>query len=246
MFQTCRAGQEEAPLVIDGRGRLDQVEFRPVDQRHQFTTTQRLAIEAACDHLREEGAVVEPGPLYRVLRFEAGERLVIEVGLTDYAEHVGIKAHPEWGVRSGALAVCGITQSPDGFLIEKRSPKVAAKPGFYHPLPSGTVIPPSDLAGALFQEAEEELALAPEEMTDLWCLGVLEVVSDSVYQVIVWSRTELTLEQLKGRGRSGAWEQSELLTVPAERGVLERWLTQEKVTTGARTALRRVARELWG
>lgn len=208
---------------------------------------QRLADEA-CQVFRQRGQTVTANPVYRLLSWTLGERFVLHADRGDYSQVVGMKTHPEWGLRAQVLAVCCAMECPQGFVIEQRSARVAALPGKWHIAPSGSLQPPHGPWETMLAEANEELALQACEIEDARCVGMLFGERSGVYQLACSARTGVSFEQMLSRRRSGAWEQDGFVCAPVCPRALPVWLAEHAhlVTHGARAVLWAEGRRRWG
>lgn len=239
MFRRVHMGEDNGRLVALGQGPLQDVVLTEVPTQLKLTSSQRRAATKAVEELRQRGLVVTNGPIYRVENFEGGDRLKIAVSQSCYFDIVGIKANPQWGLRARALTVACVTECPEGFVVEKRSQKVASVPGKLHPVPAGSVEPPHPPVQTLIDEAREELGLEPEEIADPLCLGLIYGEHSGIFQLICSTETKVGIHELRKREREGSWEQESLLTCPVQPSALLDWVRErdENFTRGGRTAL---------
>ena len=248
MFQETYRGDSEGRLVLTGRSPLDQVKTEFVSSTLVLTPEQQSHIEPAVKRLEQLGQTVTDGPTYRLESFEAGGTLTLYLSRRSYFDSVLLKQHPEWGVRSQVLAVVVVTECRDGFVIERRSDKVAALPGYLHPAPSGSVEPPAHPLDTVYGEAKEELGLEAQEISDVLCLGLIFAERSGVYLLAARATTQLDLETLRGRACSGEWERSELICAPKEREALSTWIQEvgDRLSPAGRTALVLEGARRWG
>ncbi len=239
MYTPCHLGPAQARIVVLGRGPLSQVQLHHSGHRLQLDAERQRLTDQACERLRQRGQIVTADPIYRVESWHTGEQFALRVGLGDYAQVVGTKAHPEWDLKSNVLALCCILQCPDGIILERRSQKVAALPGAWHVAPAGSLSPPNTPYQTLLAEAHEEMALEPVELFDLQCLGMCYGEDSGVYQLICSAQTPVPLAQILSRPRSGAWEQDGLLCAPSEPQALDNWIQEhgQRLTPAAQSAL---------
>ncbi len=248
MFQETYRGESEGRLVLTGRSPLNEVKTAVVGSTLVLTREQKEQIGPAVKRLEEMGQTVTDGPTYRLESFEAGGTLTLHLSRRSYFDSVLLKQHPEWGVRSQVLAVVVVTECRDGFVIERRSDKVAALPGYLHPAPSGSVEPPAHPLETVYAEAKEELGLEAEEISDVLCLGLIFAERSGVYLLAARATTQLDLETLRGRACSGEWERSELICAPKERESLSAWLSEvgDRLSAAGRTAVVLEGARRWG
>lgn len=248
-MEACFLGDDEGRIVAVGELALESVVIRQTDRRPQLDEGQTETMQAACLALRQRGVVVEANPLYSVLASTVQEGcLELELGLTDYGQHVAFREHPEWPNRVDVLAAACVVGCPDGFVVERRSQRVAAQPGAYHIAPAGTVPPPQSLAQTLLAEAHEELGLEADELENLVCLGLVHAERFAVKMLVASCQTRVRLATMLARPREGSWEQTELLAVPCHPDRLPQWLDQQraKLTSAGRAALLMEGRRRWG
>lgn len=232
-------GEREGRIVVSGLGPVSDITLETVPSTLKIGEEQRKRLPEILQELRDTGINVTDGPTYRLEAWSVGERLHLMVSCRSYFDSVLLKRFPQWGLRSQVLALVAVTLCPDGYLVEQRSAKVAALPGRLHPLPSGSVEPPSHPLDTLFHEASEEIGLEREELRDIFCLGLVYGEQSGVYQLVCRSTVEVPRRELERRSCSGAWEKDSLLFAPAEARSLSGWLREhrERLTVGGRTAL---------
>ncbi len=230
-----------------GDGLLADVALDETGQNFDLGPERQALADVACEGLRGRGQTVTANPIYRLMEHSAGERLRLRVDRGDYSQVVGTKGHPEWGIKAQVLAVCCCLQCPDGFLIEKRSARVAAAPGLWHIAPSGSLQPPNGVLTTLLTEAEEELGLANEEVEEMRCVGLLYGEDSGVYQLACSARTEVPFHEILSRPRSGAWEQDGFTLAPVDPDSLPLWMAETPLLTpGARAVLLAEGLRRWG
>lgn len=250
MFSPVHRGESEARILALGEGALDQVELvLDENQTLVLDSERQRAADQVCRQMRESGSVVTADPVYRLLGHALVEgRLQLTVGLGDYSQIVGMKAHPEWGMPCRVLAVLSVLTCPDGIVIERRSQRVAVLPGRLHAAPAGSVTPGETLEQTLVREALEELGLEAREVRETRCLGLIHVEPVGVYLVCCSARTEVDIETIRSRPKEGEWEQDELLCAPSDPESLTAWLEKhhQELTPGARAAILMEGRRRWG
>ncbi len=248
MYFSVYKGCPQARVLVLGEGPVDRVTIRENGEQFDLGSERQALADLACQDLRRLGQAVTANPIYRLQAWTVGAELGLEVSRGDYSQVVGTKAHPEWGVKAQVLAVCCVLECPQGFVIEKRSNKVAAAPGRRHIAPSGSIQPPATPRDTLFEEACEELALEPDELSEPCCLGLVHVEPLGVFLLICSARTTVTLSEMRGRERSGAWEQDALLCAPGDPKGLSAWIDEQadELVGGARMGLWMEGRRRWG
>lgn len=247
MFRAVRRGESRARLLVLGDGPLSDVELSETGQFLDLGAERQALAEQACTQMRAGGQRVTASPIYRLTDMTVGERLVLRVDRGDYSQVVGTKSHPEWGVKAQVLAACCALECPEGFVIEKRSAQVAAAPGLWHVAPSGSLQPPNGVLPTVLAEAEEELGLGPDEVSDPRCVGLLYVEEAGVYLLACSARTEVGFQEICERPRSGAWEQAGLTVAPVDPEALPRWLAQAPLLLpAARAVLLAEGLRRWG
>ncbi len=209
-----------AHWIVNRAYALDQIRFEVEPNTTRISET---LIESICESKRRMGQVVERKPLYRVLSAEPrDDSLILKVVLSDYGENLALQQDP--AQPNGALAVCGMCRCPEGYLIERRSLKVAAAPGLLHLTPAGTLEPGESVLDCLRREAYEELGLTSHELEPLDSLGVLRVEPLGVCQIVAPFRTAISLPQIQARPRPDSWESDGLMPAPADPDALRAWL----------------------
>lgn len=248
MYREVEMGVPEGRIVIIGSGPLSRVRIREVPSTLELTLEQKSFIPQAVRRLEAEGRVVSDGPTYRLESWASGEELLLRVSRRSYFDSVLLKQHVDWGVRSRVLAVACVLKCADGYLIERRSEKVAAMPGRLHLSPSGSLIPPQHPKDTLLQEAAEELGLEEHELQDRGCLGLVYGESVGVFQLVLTATVHVTRDEISRRECTGAWERSGLLCAPADPELLPRWLSGHRLelTEAARSALVMEGIRHWG
>lgn len=247
-FREIGRGREEGHLVFVGCCPLREVELVEVSCSLKLRPEQEAEKETVADHLRQQGMVVTDGPIFRLEGWELSPGLRLRVTPRSYFDSVLLKARPEWGLRSKVLAVVAVTECADGYLVEKRSSKVAALPGRLHPVPSGSVEPSGDPLETLHREAAEELGLEAHEMVAETCLGLVYGKRSGVFQLVSRSTTALSHREIESRECEGLWERAELLCVPKTEREFFDWLHQHdgRLTDGGRVALFMEGARRWG
>lgn len=237
MYRSVFRGEAQGRLLVLGDGPLAAVRLEETGRRFELGPERQAQADVACARLRAGGQTVENDPVYRLAEHQVGEKLIFRVDRGDYSQVVGTKSHPEWGVKAQVLAICCAVECPQGFVIEKRSERVAAAPGLWHLAPAGSLQPPNDVFSTVLAEAEEELGLTARELREPRCVGLVYVETAGVYLVACSARTEVSLETIQGRARSGAWEQVGLTFVPADPEALPRWLAETPLLLPAARAV---------
>ena len=231
-----------------GDGPLAEVGLRETGRRFELGPERQALAEQACQGLRERGMTVTADPIYRVASWTVGERFELLADRGDYSQVVGTKSHPEWGVKAQVVAVCCATECPQGFIVEKRSARVAALPGMWHVCPAGSLQPPNGPFETLLAEAREELGLERDELREVRCVGMLYNEHSGVYQLACSMTTSVPLVEIEARLRSGRWEQDGFVCAPVCPEQMPLWLEKfsEKVTPGGRAALLAEGQRRWG
>lgn len=248
VYRSVHRGSSEARLLVLGDGLLEQVGLAETGRWFDLGAERQRLADRACQDLRERGMTVTADPIYRVVSWTVGERFDLLADRGDYSQVVGTKTHPEWGVKAQVVAVCCATECPQGFIIEKRSARVAALPGMWHVCPAGSLQPPNGPHATLLAEAREELGLQAAELRDVRCVGMLYSEHSGVYQLACSMSTEVPLTEIEARLRSGRWEQDGFVCAPVCPELLPLWLDEysSKVTPGGRAALLAEGLRRWG
>ncbi len=221
-------GTSSARILALGETPLGKVTLRETGQHFQLGPERQMLADQACQRLRKLGQRVTADPIYRVRSFSLGKTLELQVDRGDYSQVVGCKAHPEWKLKAEALAVSCALECADGFVIERRSARVATVPNKWHVAPSGSVQPPRCALETVFCEAKEELGLEASELEEPRCTGLIYAEEAGVYLLACSARTSLSLKALTARSRSGAWEQDGLLTAPVCPEALPDWIAEQR------------------
>lgn len=248
MFCEVRKGEAEGRLLLQGEAPLSELKLSIVPNTLLLSEEQSQHLEQVVASHRSAGRVVTDNPIYRLESWAVGEFLHLQVSERSYFDSVLLKQYPQWGLRSQVLAVVCVTQCADGLILEKRSEKVAALPGYLHPAPSGSVEPPSHPLETLYEESREELGLLPKELTDVVCLGLVYGELSGVYQLVCRASTDLSLHEIDARSCEGRWERASLTCAPLDPKGLPRWIAEnrERLTIGGRVALQMEGGRQWG
>ena len=247
-FREVRMGGPEGRIRILGVGALSAVQMEEVESTLHLTEEQLACLPEAVERLQQEGRVVTDGPTYRLESWQLGESITLKVSRRSYFDSVLLKRNAHWGVRSRTLAVSCLIRSQDGYLIEKRSEKVAALPGRLHLCPAGSMVWDQHPLDTLEQEAVEELGLQAAELHGVECLGLVYGEEVGVFQLVCQATVQSGLDELESRACSGSWERSELLAAPLEAAPLARWIQQHrtKLTDAGRSGLVMEGMRRWG
>lgn len=248
VYWSVNRGESEARILVAGDGPLSDVSLEETGGVLRLGQDRQRLADVACQQMRDRGVSITADPVYRLMSWSTGNRFVLRADRGDYSQVVGMKSYPDWQLSARVLAVCCVLESPQGFIIEKRSAKVASLPGKWHIAPSGSVQPPQSPLQTLWCEAEEELGLSPQEVLDPRCLGMIYGERSGVYQLACSARTTITFSEMMARRRSGAWEQDGFLTAPVCPVDLPVWLKAHvsSVTLGGRAILWLEGRRRWG
>jgi hypothetical protein len=158
-------------------------------QTNWTASTRRLlpevesAIELAWQQaLAVPAALLFDGPMCRMENFDAQpDRLQLTISPCTYKSFFGTNmTNPQFAQQFGAdvmanpIGLSTALRSSDGsLLLGRRNQNVAYYPGKIHPF-AGTLEPhDADVFAALRRELREELSLAPADLTDLRCLGIV-------------------------------------------------------------------------
>lgn len=186
-----------------------------------------------CRQARKEGRKVEPLPLYRTVQIRGSETaLHIEAGLCNYEQYLGLGGLRVAEPQAVSLAIAAATLSDRGWILERRSSRVAEGVGLLHVKPSGHVHPPQSPWEAVIMEAGEELALAAKELHNPVCVGLIRGRTAQCWGLIYTLSTPVAFCDILRRSRIDDWESQELLTISADPEALTIWLVEnyEKVT----------------
>lgn len=234
--------------MVRGKAPLSDLTLEVVDTSLALSAEQRQIMTPTIEALRAKGLTLTNDPIYRLESWDTNSGFHLRVSLGTYFENILVKQNPTWGLRSQAIAVVGVTECDDGYLLERRSEKVAALPGYLHPSPSGNIEPPATPLETFHNESEEELGLQRNELRDIFCLGMVYGENSGIYQLVARATTSTTLQTLLSRMCSGQWERSALLTIPKTADGLSQWLKTQKapLTEGGRAAILLEGANQWG
>lgn len=210
----------------------------PQPVANQIATTWESAQHDATLHGRD----LFSGPMTRLIDWSrSANSLHLDLGPTDYRTFVGTNLrHPEIADRYSADALANplgvsiaVITSDNQIVLQKRSQNVFELPGYYHV--GGGNVEPVDVAGpdapgiasTVQRELEEELAITPEQIAELVCLGLAENVHVRKPDLLVASYVTLSSIEIAPRQNP---EYSELIFVSDERA-LTRFLTDNAKTT---------------
>jgi hypothetical protein len=241
-------GVSDGRMLITGLGPLADVSTEIVPSTLCLTPAQSQQKGPAVDKLRAQGQTVTDGPIYRLESWSVVPKLHLRLSRRSYFDSVVLKQNPEWGIRSQVLCVACVTLCANGYLVERRSQRVASLPGFLHPVPAGGVEPPFHPFHTFETEAEEELGLKACELFDVQCIGLVFGETSGVYQLVARASTSLSKAEIEARTCSGQWERSELLCAPSQPKALSHWLSEHtsQLTAGGRTAIVMEGGRRWG
>lgn len=146
--------------------------------------------------------------------------------------------YPALIIRS--LAVIGLIQCPEGFILGKRTVKSVYLPGYWQSPPAGTVESRDgsdevDLIQQLYAEAEEELGLHAHHLMDPRIISATEHTDTHIIDIGILLKTNLSFQEV-----SDLWKQNnnpeydELLccvdyqslpenTLPTTRFLIQNW-----------------------
>ncbi len=229
------------------RGQID-----PQQVTYEYDAAQRFRcppqwLEAsleACRVSTERGRQVKNLPLYQVLDWSGDERhLSFRLGWTCYQDYLGLSLCAKEQAPL-VLAVAAATEIEGRIVLERRSQAVAQGMGLFHVKPSGHIHPPQTPWQALLAEAWEELALQPDELREVQCLGLVQSLTANCYCLIYTTQTSLGWEEWSRRQPEDAWEAEELNGLAIDRNSLDEWLSRpEELSTGPGLAAVRLYRD---
>jgi 8-oxo-dGTP pyrophosphatase MutT (NUDIX family) len=248
VYREVYMGVSEGRILVLGDNPISKVTMEEVPPTLNLTKEHLEFLPATVERLEGEGRVVTDGPTYRLESWSVGQELCLRVSRRSYFDSVLLKEHPEWGLRSGVLAATCVLKCKDGYLIEKRSEKVAALPGRLHLSPSGSMVPPQHPRETVEQEAFEELGLEASELHDLVCLGLIYGERVGVFQLVCRATVNTSRAELEQRPCSGAWERSALMCAPVDPSSLKSWLEEHRgpISAAAFSALAMEGMRHWG
>ena len=159
--------------------------------------------------LSRPGVHLFDGPMCRMESFEASaDVLRLTLSHTSYKPFVGTNLeNPQLadrfgpGVMANPVGVSTLLETADGFLmLGRRNAAVAYYPSRVHPF-AGALEPRDgpDPFAAVHRELREELALAPEDLTDLRCCGLVEDHALRQPELIFLAASRLSRERVESR-----------------------------------------------
>ena len=170
-------------------GRCDDVVVRFIESKRQETPASRASIERCWAEKTAAGLPLFDGPMCRLEAFHVEHRpntggvLRLDVSRTSYRVFLGTNLHGPRDLPAAALAnpigVSPALESADGMLLlGRRNGRVAYYPHRLHPF-SGSLEPDRLAAGGgvadeVRRELAEELNLAPAEVPEVACVGIVE------------------------------------------------------------------------
>lgn len=110
------------------------------------------------------------------------------------------KLYPDLIIRS--LAVIGLIQCPEGFVLGKRTLKSIYLPGYWQSSPAGTVESREDkddvnLLNQLYAEAEEELGLYKSNLFNPRITSATEHTNTHIIDIGILLETKLSFQQIQ-------------------------------------------------
>lgn len=182
------------------------------------------------------------GSMTRLMGWSAGPTaLHLDLGPTDYRTFVGTNLlHPEIAERYSTNALANplgisiaVITSDNQIVLQKRSQYVFELPGYYHV--GGGNVEPIDVAGpnapgiaeTVRRELDEELAIKPDQIANLICLGLAENANVHKPDLLVASHITLSSTEIATRQNS---EYSELVFIAGE-PILTSFLTENAQQT---------------
>lgn len=146
--------------------------------------------------------------------------------------------YSELAIRS--LAVIGLIQCPEGFVLGKRTVKSVYLPGYWQSPPAGTVESRGgndevDLIQQLYAEAEEELGLHAHHLMDPKIISATEHTDTHIIDIGILQKTNLSFQEVFDLWRqNNNPEYDELLccvdyeslpenTLPTTRFLIQNW-----------------------
>lgn len=161
-----------------------RLEWTDRSSRQTVPEVERIIDETWTRVLGRPGVRLFDGPMCRMESFAAStDVLRLTLSQTSYKPFVGTNLeNPHLadvfgpGVMANPVGVSTLLETADGFLMMgRRNAAVAYYPGRVHPF-AGALEPRdgADPFAAVYRELREELSLAPADLTDLRCCGLVE------------------------------------------------------------------------
>lgn len=163
---------------------------------------------------RRAGAVLFNGQLARYLRHRVADGILsIDVGPTDYANFLATNLlnhsrGQEWGWQlfSNPIGTSALPVTSDGFLLlGRRSERVAFHAGHVHAFGGGLEAGERradntiDAFASIRRELHEELALGPEDVREIRCMGLIRDAVIRQPELVFGVVLGLTREETAGR-----------------------------------------------
>jgi 8-oxo-dGTP pyrophosphatase MutT (NUDIX family) len=193
-----------------GNWRRGQVHISWMTSTHHVPEKAEYAIESAWSSARSRlGDKLFDGPMCRLETFMANPwQLRLIMSRTSYRPFLGTNLmNPQLADEFGAnvlanpIGVSTALETSDGFiLMGRRNDSVAYYPNRVHPF-AGALEPRDDLDvfDDVCREMHEELAMTPDSIADIACLGVVEDNTIRHPELIFHLRSELTRQQIEAK-----------------------------------------------
>jgi hypothetical protein len=223
------------------------------DRRPRIAEIDRMIEQAWQDARLQPGLNLYDGPMCRLERLAAADKLLLELSPTSYKIFWGTNLHNPWlGYRYGPEALANAVglscalESSDGFLmLGRRSSSLAYYPSRVHPF-AGSLEPihPLDLFAEMRRELAEELRFDDADVPSMWCAGVIEDVSIGQPELVFIAkstRSHADIERMLDKS-----EHEASLAIEPDRDKLQSALNDSAMTPVALGAMLLWGRERFG
>jgi hypothetical protein len=174
------------------------------------------------------------GPMCRLEKWEAGERLVMELSRTSYKPFLGTNLEnaelaDRYGaeVLASAVGLSAALETSDGWvLFGKRNDSVAYYPGRVHPFAGA--LEGLDVFEEMMRELDEELGLGEQDVAEIWCVGMVEDLKLRQPELVFWVKSTRTRGELEAR--LDATEHRGVVAVACERSAIAQAMEDPEFT----------------
>jgi 8-oxo-dGTP pyrophosphatase MutT (NUDIX family) len=188
--------------------------------------------------LARPGVHLFDGPMCRLESWSAtDDRLSVSLSKSSYKPFLGTNmANPKFAddfgpdVMANPLGVSPALVTADGFiLLGRRNASVAYHPNRVHPFAGCMEPSDADPFASIYRELKEELSLAPEEIIELHCTGLVEDQNLHQPELIFAAVSILTKSQIESR--LDPVEHHSIWSIPATRYEIKKAIEQDSQLT---------------
>jgi hypothetical protein len=182
----------------------DVITSRAQGSRFRDPAVEKLIDAAWREASNRQGLHIFDGPMTRLERFTANEKLHLELSRTSYRVFWGTNLnHPQVPPEARANAVgmsCALESGDGALVLGRRTSSVAYYPSRIHPF-AGALEPADsiDVFAEIRRELREELSLDRGEIAGIVCLGIIEDSSIFQPELIFWARCTLNRAEIEQR-----------------------------------------------